>query len=483
MLIFSTKLITNEKLTNDVFIELIVEWLSSNANYQFGDFVYDGQQKFSLSVGTDSLEIANYSDVVTVRLVSLSRGVIWTNDYVFRKTENGNILAIQLYSDASDMSIKMPDRFNKPRVLKQVVQDGYGGMDGDISVSDKPYVITSENVEIARKLITHEVSYFMPIVYVTYPRYAIDKPIDFDEMAQNLSGIAHVVVEAKEVAALVRKETEGRNPYAGAVDIFYGRHNSYRVIPDNYTSLNEMRLFIEKWVQQKILMTRIEDEYSWMKVQFAQLQSENQETPELLGLYQQLLKEAESEDELKKQHIDELEYHIMELEEKIKDLNASLAKKASQLQTYEYRFEQSGNCSFTESVSLESTEPELYEGEILDIILRVLDKEKNLMDSDPNLVISRKFHVLKDLLDSNVQTGKAEEIAECLREIIDKSCNLNNQKKRQLIERGFSIEVGTHYKIVFNEDERYGFTLSKTAGDYRSNTNTLSDAINTLFGR
>lgn len=43
--------------------------------------------------------------------------------------------------------------------------------------------------------------------------------------------------------------------------------------------------------------------------------------------------------------------------------------------------------------------------------------------------------------------------------------------------------VGTHYKTVYNGEERYAFTLSKIAGDYRSNTNTLKDAINMLFGR
>lgn len=481
MLIFSTKLITNQKLTDTVFIQLIVDWLSNNSNYKFGKIDYDGRPKFSLSIGTDSLEIANYSDVVTVHLVSLSKGIIWTNDYVFRNKGQNSILAIQLYSDAADMSIKIPDRFNKPRVLKQIVQNGYGGMDGELPVSDTPYMITADNIDVAKKMIMHESVYFMPVVYVSYPRYAIDKPIDFEEMARNLSGIAHVVVEAKDVAEIVRRETGEKNPYAGAVDIFYGKQSSYRVIPDNYKSLAEMQQFIEKWVQQKILMTRIEDEYSWMKVQFTQLKSENREAPELLELYQQLLKEEESENEQKKQHIEDLEYRIMELEEKMKDLNASLLNKDSQLQTYAYRFEQSH--SVNREVKFLFDEQELYEGEISDIILKILEKEKKLMDSDANLRVARKFHVLENLLGKNAQTGKAEEIAECLRGIIDKSCNLNNQKKRQLIESGFTVDVGTHYRVVFNGDERYGFTLSKTAGDYRSNTNTLKDAINTLFGR
>ncbi len=482
MLIFSTRLIVNESLTRDVFIGLITEWLNNNRNYKFGQVIYDGSAEFTLNVDTDCLEIFTYPEALTVRLTSNCDGVIWTNDYVLTQVDGRNILAMQLYSDAADLSVRMPESFNKPRILRQVVQNGYGGMDGDLLVSDVPFMITQNNVDIARKLILRESEHFMPVIYVTYPRYAIDPPIDFTAMAKNLAGIAHVVVEAKELASIVRKETGGHNPYAGAADIFYGTYNSYRVIPHNYDSLEAMQSFIENSVQQKILMTKIEDELSWMKIHFTHLQAENKEDPELIGLYEKMLKEAENEGELKKQHIDELESHIKELETRITDLMGKMAQKDSQIQTYKYHFEQSGKARNAD-IRFEASERELYIGEIKDIILKVLDKERNSMDSDPNLVISRKFHVLENLLNLNTQTGKAEEISECLRDIIDKSGNLNVRRKHQLAELGFEVQIGTHYKIIFNEDERYAFTLAKTASEYRSNLNTLKDAVNALFGR
>ena len=134
-------------------------------------------------------------------------------------------------------------------------------------------------------------------------------------------------------------------------------------------------------------------------------------------------------------------------------------------------------------IELEISEKELYKDEIKDVILRVLEKEKGLLDNDLNLRTSRKFHVLTNILDLNRQTGKADEIEKWLREIIDDSGNLNAQRKRQLIETGFKINNGTHYKITYNEDNRYTFTLAKTPGDYRANMNTLKDAVATLFGR
>lgn len=483
MLIFSTKLIVNEKLTREVFLGMIIDWLSENRHYGFGLITYAGELPFELECENDHLEIEEYAEALTVHLTSRSEGVIWTNDYVLTAADEKNILSVQLYSDTESMSVKMPERFNKPRVLGQIVKNGYGGMDQQIPVSDQPYMINEENVDIACGLIMHECEYFMPVVYVTYPRYAIDPQIDFQTLAVNLSGIAHVVVETKEIASTVRRLTNERNPYAGAVQIFYGKHNSIRVLPDNYETLEEMRALIENSVSQKVLMTRMDDRFSWMRIHFKYLQEQNRKEPELISLYEQMLKESESEGELKQQRIDELEYQIMELEEKMSDLRAQIANKDSQIETYRHGFAQSGQNHLMSEQCFKSTEQELYHGEIKDVILKVLEKERNQMDSSQNLCESRKFHVLQDILGQNQVTGIDNEISEALKNILDQSCNLNAQQKRRLLEYGFKIETGKHYKVTFNEDDRYIFTLSKTPGDYRTNLNTLKDAINTLFGR
>lgn len=483
MLIFSTRLIVNDKLTKEKFLQLVEDWLSNNRNYKFGEVVYDGSREYKLEKDTDCLEIADYPEAVTVRMTSVSGGVIWTNDYVLTQVNGKNILAIQLYSDAEDMSVRMPEKFNKPRILRQLVEKGYGGADGDISVSNKPLMIEENNVEIARKLIMRVSSYFMPVIYVSYPRYAVDSPIDYGTLAQNMSGIAHVIVESKEIASTVRKLTEARNPYDNAVEIFYGQGSSYRVLPDNFDSLEEMRRFIENTVQQKILMTKIDDAYSWMKIHFAHIQSDSQEDSELIGLYKKFLKEAEDDGELKKNRIDALELQVMELEDRIKDLNAELKNKENQLETYRYQFTQTGKFEGGDCVGLTFSEQELYPDEIKDVVLRTLEKERNTMDSDSKLRGCRKFHILEDILKKNEQTGKAEEIAECMRTVIDRQGKLNAQRKRQLLEADFEIEQGTHYKITFRGDERYSFTLSRTPGDYKSNLNTIKDAVNVLFGR
>ena len=483
MLIFSTKLAVAETLTEDRLIQYVINWLNDNRNYHFHGLNYKGEDSYIVDTGYENLEIVQYPEALLIRLISHSNGVIWTNDYVLKKRDEPKVLAIQLYSDAENLSVMMPQTFNKPRLLRQIVADGFGGMDQDIMVSNKPLLITENSVELAKKLILRRKSYAMPLIYVTYPRYAIDMPIDYIGMAYNLAGIAHVVVETKEIATNVRKVTNGANPYAGAVEIFYGTNSSYRMLPDDFDTLGEMQAAIEKTVQQRLLMTKIDDDLSWNKIRFAHIQQENGQDPELSEIFEQLLKAEEEKGNYKDQHIEELELHIMELEERIKDLNAELNNKESRIQSYEFILGHKGDNNTANRIVLEISEKELYGGEIKDVILKVLEKEKGLLDNDLNLTASRKFHVLSDIVELNQQTGRAEEIADWLREIVDDSGNLNAQRKRQLIEAGFQIENGTHYKITYNEDSRYAFTLAKTPGDYRANMNTIKDATAALFGR
>lgn len=482
MLIFSTKLTVTETLTENRLIQYVITWLNDNRNYHFHGLTYNGEENYIVETGYENLEIVQYPEALIIRLVSHSKGVIWTNDYVLKKGEGQRVLAIQLYSDAENLSVRMPQTFNKPRLLKQIVADGYGGKDQDIVVSNKPLLITENNIELARDLILRKKSYFMPLVYVTYPRYAIDMPIDYNGMAFNLAGIAHVIVESKEMAPNVRKATNGANPYAGAVEIFYGTNSSYRMLPDDFDTLGEMQEAIEKTVQQRLLMTKIDDDLSWNKIRFTHIQQKKEQDPELSEIFEQLLKEEEEKGNYKNQHIEELELHIMELEERVKDQRAELNNKENRIQSYEYILRHKGD-NAANRIVLEVSEKELYEGEIKDVILRVLDKEKGQLNNGLNLTSSRKFHVLNDITRLNHQTGKAEEISNWLREIIDDSGNLNTQRKRQLMEAGFQIDTGTHYKITYNEDCRYTFTLAKTPGDYRTNMNTIKDATAALFGR
>lgn len=85
----------------------------------------------------------------------------------------------------------------------------------------------------------------------------------------------------------------------------------------------------------------------------------------------------------------------------------------------------------TDLLTFETQEMDLYE-EVKDINLKILDKEYKMMDSDPNLRESRKYHVLKSIIQGNEKAGNDEEIKALLREILNKDGSFNGAKRRQL---------------------------------------------------
>ena len=83
--IFSTKLAVAETLTEDKLIQYVVTWLNDNKNYHFHELTYKGEDNYIRDTGYENLEIVQYPEALTIRLISHSNGVIWTNDYVLKK--------------------------------------------------------------------------------------------------------------------------------------------------------------------------------------------------------------------------------------------------------------------------------------------------------------------------------------------------------------------------------------------------------------
>ena len=160
-------------------------------------------------------------------------------------------------------------------------------------------------------------------------------------------------------------------------------------------------------------------------------------------------------------------------------IEAELNELRSKVQNYEYAFqnkrrEQHGNIVF------ECDETEFYDGEIKDMIMRLLQNEKSQMDTDPNQVGWRKYHVLKALLESNEIIGKGEELERELKNILSQVDRISSKDKKRLIELGFISRENKHNKLYFHGDDRYMITLGKTPGDSRAAANAASIAINTI---
>ena len=134
-------------------------------------------------------------------------------------------------------------------------------------------------------------------------------------------------------------------------------------------------------------------------------------------------------------------------------------------------------------MNLTVTEHDLYDGEICDVLLKLISKEYNAMSGDKNTRVCRKAIVLKNILDNNNVSGKDEEIKSAFKSILGDGI-INNTIINDLERIGFNVILDTnnHYKLMFNNDDRFKTFMACTRSDYRGNDNMISDFMNTLFG-
>ena len=95
---------------------------------------------------------------------------------------------------------------------------------------------------------------------------------------------------------------------------------------------------------------------------------------------------------------------------------------------------------------------------------------------------SRREHVLKAVLNALPAAGIERAQRETLKDLLRGYKNMDNKTRKGLENIGFSIEEeGKHYKLVFQDDNRYTFTLPKSGSDHRGGLNAANDISKLLF--
>ena len=122
-------------------------------------------------------------------------------------------------------------------------------------------------------------------------------------------------------------------------------------------------------------------------------------------------------------------------------------------------------------------ELDIYEGEVKDLVISLIEKEeKNTPD------LTRKKDILKSLLAANELTNKKEDILSHIKTAFKNYKTLTGSQKMLLESLGFRVDVsGDHYKIHFKDDDRYLVVLSRSASDHREGRNFASCISTTMF--
>lgn len=129
------------------------------------------------------------------------------------------------------------------------------------------------------------------------------------------------------------------------------------------------------------------------------------------------------------------------------------------------------------SISLHTTESELYKDEITLTILSALQYAR-----DNGVLGKRRSDIADDILsNNNPDTSYVDDVKENLKKCLNYT-KFNEQVKVGLERLGFDyVGISNHAKFIYMGDERYTLTLSLTPSTLRGQLNSISEVVNTLF--
>jgi len=401
----------------------------------------------------------NNDEYFAFRYSTLDADISWETTVVFSKIKSGSWIGIRTSNESHKAVVKLPAA-KKPYAVKLLLNMLGGGFDGDVSVDAKAVRLTNDDIGLAARLIDGSSECRLPIVYVSVGfdgKYAIDP----NDLAYDLSGMAHVVVEPnRPFSRRLQIEVGSQNTYGGAIGIYWPEGTGRRAFfSDRLDSMDDLRGTIVEEVRAALLNRRPLAQCTWEVVESAVRRKEFE-----------LLKANGSH---------ELETYIATFDADLRARDQSLAVAESEiarLQREVVRL-QAQNSSALGMGLQAGKEQNLFQGEIASIVAEALADCASKAQSD-----SRRAHVLTALVEANPGNGVAEKMREKLKLLLRDYRSMDANIRSGLEEIGFSIsDNGKHYKLVYQDDDRYVFALPKSGSDRRGGLNSFSDISKRVF--
>ena len=149
MLLFSTILDINEKMTKDDFIRLVLEWNqgSPHASNIIPDINWNGERNIRYGLEGLWLDIEEYrnQNIIAVRYEKKEEdGAIWDTDYVMNF--NSQKMSVRLDRSYTADSLDSDPKFSTPHFITLLSERGYLKDDHNLPVHKTAIVINTENV-------------------------------------------------------------------------------------------------------------------------------------------------------------------------------------------------------------------------------------------------------------------------------------------------------------------------------------------------
>lgn len=390
-------------------------------------------------------------------------GLLWTSTLVFSATPDGGRVSIRVEHDGDQPQPPQPPILSRTVPLIPTLIDTLGGgEDGSLTVSTQPRMLGESEVDLVSKLMRTGHGGRLPVVYASLP-FAGIPGIDTHELARQLAGIAHVLIEpGRQFSHRLKLAVNGRNVYGGTLGIYWPddeQHDAFYLGTRFARTADLTRALIAR-IHQDWLRRDPLPHGTWAGLREActyqtirQLKASGSLD---LGEY---IEKFDAEITAKDEKIRELEEHNQQLR--------TALKRQESLQTPNRG-----------SLLDPGREQNLYPDEILGVILDALGEALSRSTRD-----SRREHILQSLIDANpIAENHAQLHQEHLKNLLRGMRGMTPKIRRDLEDMGFSVdESARHIKIVFRNDDRYTYTLPKSGSDARGGLNAANDIGRLLF--
>jgi hypothetical protein len=467
MLSFATEFPVAPRHGAATFLEAILTWISGSPHtilraQDLGGMV--SEEAWSGGVSKEAVEslqhVSGSSESAAVKYVRRDDQLEWTTVVAFSKEVADSWVSISVSCEADHPTKRLPPA-KKPVLVRTLLDQLGGAIDGELTVGRTPHRLGDVDIELAARLITGLCGCRLPVVYVSaqfHGRYAVD----VDQLARDLAGLAHVIVEPNRPFSFRLKiDVESENVYGGTIGVYWpdGRGRRAFFASAGQEGPDDLARAIVEEVRSALANRRPTRRCTWAAVQEAVSQRR----------YAALKASGSKEID---RYIDAFDEDMKAKDQELDDAEREIARLKSEVRKLEARSPMGSGVGLRTG-----REQDLYPGELVGIIRDSLEDAATRVSLD-----SRRGHVLAAILESTEAGEIADVTRERLKSLLRGARTIDSKARRELEDMGFTVtEDGKHFKLVFQGDDRYTFSLPKSGSDHRGGLNAAGDIARLLL--
>lgn len=479
MLPFATEFPVKRSGNKAAFLAEVLTWLrgmrDSTVLTPTADHELDGENVYLISESGEELrmrELKHNSDWVAIGFqhdMPDDQGRVWRTEGVLHRGEGD--AEEDLIRFRTQCLARRPGAFletpKKPYLVKALLKEGWGGLDGEIDVCDEPLWLedSEEDVTLAALVLSGRASKWLPIVYVSatgHDEWLLTQN-EITKLAYDLGGVAHVVVEPSRTFSMrLRDVSEGRNTYNGTLGIAMPHHGFIRRLFLGH-QFEDVRDLIEGVRTATLRLRGFMPSVGWDWTELQEHALRNQRAA-LRGS----LSQTDSE-----QLFDDYSKQLGEQQDEIRRLKEQLG---SQAVTDIEREELGSSVDILRRVG-----KEIYEGEVVDRIR--LAVQLALLTAEVNGIDDRTVAMWKRIIGRVPRSPALDELLADLSRATKDPKRMANELTALLCHHGYRSKSDNKH-IRLEPDNGYeglqNITIPKTPSEFRGLTNQRKQIERTL---